>query len=257
MTVRVFGCVVLVALCSPFMAVGQQPPPAAPAGVVPPDQNLPPHIRKLTGFGERAEFSLDSKRVLFLSKTFGDAMEIDLATGVIRNLTSHFPHFGFTRALYLANGHILLSGPTEFNPANVGAARTNCWLFVLDPASNARPQPLGVKAAEGPVPSRKRMHIAWSYRAAQFPGGDMPPGSSQMHEADIVYESGVPKLANQRKILDSRDLPFSSHPGAAELPSAPGARADLQRLRLPADGSLWHRLDDGQAHELFEWTGRV
>ncbi len=116
MTVRVFGCVVLVALCSPFMTVGQQPPPAAPVGVVPPDQNLPPHIRKLTGFGERAEFSLDSKRVLFLSKTFGDAMEIDLATGVIRNLTTHFPHFGFTRALYLANGHILLSGPTEFNP---------------------------------------------------------------------------------------------------------------------------------------------
>ena len=40
------------------------------------------------------------------------------------------------------------------------------------------------------------------------PRGDMPPGSSQMHEADIVYENGVPKLANQRKILDSRDVPF-------------------------------------------------
>ena len=119
-------------------------------------------------------------------------MEIDLATGVIRNLTAHFPHHGFTRALYLANGHILLSGPIEFNPANIGAARTNCWLFVLDPAANARPQPLGVKAAEGPVPSRKRLHIAWSYRAAQFPGGDMPAGSSQMHEADVVYEKGVP-----------------------------------------------------------------
>ena len=148
--------------------------------------------------------------MLFLSKTFGDAMEIDLATGVIRNLTAHFPHFGFTRALYLSNGHILLSGPTEFNPANVGAARTNCWLFVLDPSGTARPQPLGVKAAEGPVPSRKRMHIAWSYRAAQFPGGEMPPGSSQMHEGDIVYENGAPKLINQRKILDSRDLPFSA-----------------------------------------------
>ena len=202
-----FGCMVLVTLCSSLIAVAQ-PPPTTPVGVVSPDQNLPPHIRKLTGFGERAEFSLDGKRVLFLSKTFGDAMEIDLATGVIRNLTSHFPHFGFTRALYLANGQILLSGPTEFNPANVGAARTNCWLFVLDPARNTRPQPLGVKAAEGPVPSRKRMHIAWSYRAAQFPGGDMPPGSSQMHEADIVYENGVPTLANQRKILDSRDIPF-------------------------------------------------
>ena len=88
-----------VVLCSSFTAAGQQPPPAAPAGVIAPDQKLPPHIRKLTGFGERAEFSLDSTRVLFLSKTFGDAMEIDLATGVIRNLTAHFPHHGFTRAL--------------------------------------------------------------------------------------------------------------------------------------------------------------
>ena len=31
---------------------------------------------------------------------------------------------------------------------------------------------------------------------------------SQMHEADIVYEGGRPKLANQRLIIDSRDLPF-------------------------------------------------
>ena len=207
MTVRGFGCVVLVAMCSSLVAAGQQPPPKAPAGVVSPDQNLPPHIRKLTGFGERAEFSLDNRRVLFLSKTFGDAMEVDLATGVIRNLTSHFPHYGFTRALYLSNGQILLSGPIEFNPENVGAARTNCWLFVLDPASNARPYSLGVMAAEGPVPSRKRLRIAWSYRSAQFPG-EMPPGSSQIHEGDIVYENGVPKVVNQRKILDSRDVPF-------------------------------------------------
>jgi hypothetical protein len=199
--------VTLGVLCVPLVSAGQQAPPA---GVVPPDQNLPPHIRKLAGFGGRADFSLDNKRVLFLSKTFGDAMEIDLATGVIRIVTAHFPHFGFTRALYLSNGHNLLSGPTEFNPGDVGAARTNCWLFVLDPAGNARPQPLGVKAAEGPVPSRKRMHIAWSYRAAQFPGGDMPAGSSQIHEADITYEQKVPKLANLRKILDSRDLPFKA-----------------------------------------------
>lgn len=202
---RMAGLVVLAVLGLGIS--GQQAPPAAPTGVVPPDQNLPPHIRKLTGFGERAEFSIDGKKVMFLTKTFGDAMEIDLGTGNIRNLTAHFPHYGFTRALYLSNGHILLSGPTEFDPRNTGAARTNCWLFVMDPATRARPWPLGVKCAEGPVPSRKRLHLAWSYRAAQFPG-EMPAGSSQMHEADIVYENGVPKLANQRKILDSVDLPF-------------------------------------------------
>ena len=158
--------------------------------------------------------------------------------GVIRNLTAYFPHFGFTRALYLSNGHILLSGPTAFDPADVGAARTNCWLFVLDPASNARPQPLGVKAAEGPVPSRKRMHIAWSYRAAQFPGGDMPAGSSQIHEADIVYEQKVPKLANQRKILDSRDLPFR-------------ATLEPQNYRPPLERELIFSAYDYQQGEVF------
>src|SRR5688572_25943397 len=118
--------------CSALVVVG-------PAGNITgwqtpsPEQNLPPHIRQLTRFGERAEFSLDGRRVLFLSKTFGDAMEVEIDTGIIRNLTSHYPHYGYTRALYLSNGDILLSGPTEFNPENTGQARTNSWLFVLKP----------------------------------------------------------------------------------------------------------------------------
>jgi hypothetical protein len=201
MNARALGCTVALLLCLPLPARAQQQP-------VPPDQNLPAHIKRLSWFGERAEFSLDGRRVLFLSKTFGDAMEVDIATGIIRNLTAHYPHHGYTRAMYLQNGDILLSGPTEFNTANPGAGRTHSWLFVLRPGSGNRPQPLGVKCAEGPAISRTRMHIAWSYRAAQFPDS-MPPGSSQMHEGDIVYEGDVPKLVNRRKILDSRDLAFT------------------------------------------------
>ena len=114
-----------------------------------------------------------------------------------------------------------------------------------------------MKAAEGPVPSRKRMHIAWSYRAAQFPGGDMPPGSSQIHEADIVYESAAPKLANQRQVLDSRDLPFKATlepqnyrpPQERELIFS---AYDFQQTR-----SLRRRIGDRQADQLLEWTGGV
>jgi hypothetical protein len=51
------------------------------------------------------------------------------------------------------------------------------------------------------------MHIAWTHVSDQYPD-QMPKGSSRMQEADIVYEDGKPRLANQRPLIDSRDLPF-------------------------------------------------
>src|SRR5262245_39866501 len=91
-----------------------------------PADHLRPHITQVTWFGERADWSHDGKRILFLSKTFGDAMEIDLATKRIRNLTAHYPHHGYTRALYLSNGDIILSGPEQFDPKRIGDARVQC-----------------------------------------------------------------------------------------------------------------------------------
>ena len=172
-----------------------------------PADHLPPYITQVTWFGERADWSLDGRKLLFLSKTFGDAMELDLETRRIRNLTAHYPHCGYTRALYLKNGDVLLSGPEVFDPKRPHEARVHCWLYVLD-RSFARPaQPLGTKCSEGPAVSRSRMHIAWTHVAAQYPD-QMPPGSSRMQEADIVFDDGKPRLANQRLIIDSRDLPF-------------------------------------------------
>jgi len=68
---------------------------------------------------------LDGKRLIFLSKTFGDVFEIELATGIIRPVTQHYFHNGYTRALYLANGNILLSGAREFNQQNPWVSRTD------------------------------------------------------------------------------------------------------------------------------------
>lgn len=192
---------ILLAGCVLASASAQAPDPKSPA------ENLPPHIKRLTYFGERADFSPDGRKIVFLSKTFGDAMEVTLATGIIRNLTAHYPHHGYTRALYLANGDILLSGPTEFDPANPGQARDQCFLFVLESGRKAPAHPLGIKCSEGPAVSRTRLHIAWSSLSRQLPDV-LPEGASQIHEADIVYENGVPKLANTRLVLDSRNLPF-------------------------------------------------
>lgn len=180
---------------------------AAPRTGQSPAGALPRHITRVTWFGERADWSHDGKRILFISKTFGDAMEYDFETKVIRNLTAHYPHHGYTRALYLANGDILLSGPEQFDPSDPGKARTQCFLYVLQRNLGKPAQPLGTKCSEGPAVSRKRMHIAWTHVAAEYPE-EMPPGSSRMLEADIVITNGPPRLANQRLIIDSRDLPF-------------------------------------------------
>ena len=104
----------------------------APSGVVwgaesPADEgpaaDLPPHIQRLTLFGERADWSHDGRRILFIEKTYGDAYEIEIESGDLRLLTGHYPHSGYTRALYLSNGHVLLSGAPRFDPADPGWSR--------------------------------------------------------------------------------------------------------------------------------------
>src|SRR5678815_509164 len=172
-----------------------------------PADHLPSHISRVTWFGERADWSLDGQKILFLSKTFGDAMELDLKTKVIRNLTARYPHHGYTRALYLANGDILLSGPESFDSKRIGEARVQCWLYVLDKSSLHTALPIGTKCSEGPAVSRRRMHIAWTHVAAQYPE-QMQAGNSRMQEADISFDGGQAKLANEKLIIDSRDLPF-------------------------------------------------
>lgn len=67
------------------------------AGRSPLDE-LPAHIKQVTHFGERADRSHDGKKILFLEKTFGDAYEIELATRIIRPVTHHYFHEGYTRA---------------------------------------------------------------------------------------------------------------------------------------------------------------
>src|SRR5690349_4313569 len=94
-----------------------------------PAEHLPPYITQVTWFGERADWSHDGKKLLFLSKTFGDVLELDLTTRHLRNLTAHYPHYGYTRALYLKNGDVLLSGPESFDARKPQEARVQCWLY--------------------------------------------------------------------------------------------------------------------------------
>jgi Tol biopolymer transport system component len=197
---------------------------AEPARSGNPVDDLPPHIRRLTWFGERADWSPDGQRLLFLSKTFGDVFELELASGALRCLTAGYPHHGYTRALYLTNGHILLSGPETFDAKKPGPSRMQCFLSVLDPAQRRAPVALNTKCSEGPAVSRSRLHIAWTHVSGQYPDR-LPAGVSQIHEADIVYENGQPRLSSQRLVLDSRSLRFK-------------CTLETQNFRPPAETEL-------------------
>src|SRR3954451_8069872 len=114
-----------------------------------PADHLPPHITRLTHFGERADFSHDGKRVLFVEKTYGDVYEIEIATRAIRPMTHHYFHYGYTRALYLSDGDILLSGCKTFDPQNPHFSRNHAELFVLNKDLKTPPTPLGEMCSEG------------------------------------------------------------------------------------------------------------
>jgi hypothetical protein len=191
MRLRPFASIVVLLIC--IATSGGQTEPVAKS----PLDELPSYIHRVTYFGQRADWSHDAKRLLFIEKTFGDVYEVELATGIIRPMTHRYFHEGYTRALYLSNGDILLSGARTFNAEDPWPSRSekNAELWVLKRDLSGPPTPLGVKCSEGPAVSRKRMHIAWTQGNA-------------FHAADIVYEDGVPKLANVKKILDAKDLPF-------------------------------------------------
>jgi len=170
--------------------------------------HYPPYIRRLTYFGERADWSHDGKKILFVEKTYGDVYEVEVATGIIRPVTHHYYHAGYTRALYLSNGDILLSGSRNFDPDNPHASRhKTAELWVLSKNLDRPPVPLGAYCSEGPAVSRRRLRIAWTIDHENYPD-KLPEGVSQIWLADIDYSSGRPQLVNRKLVLDSRQLPF-------------------------------------------------
>ena len=186
-----------------------------------PDDYLPHYIRKVCGFGERPEWSHDGQRILFIDKPMGEVYELELSSGLISPLTRHFNHHGFTRAMYLSNGDILLSGPNETFDATDQAqrdrARDMCWLSVLDKGGTRAPVPLGTLCAEGPAVSRQKLKIAWTHRGRQYP--EMGLNHAKLLMAEIVYEDGRPRLDSQRVVFDSHLLPFELGSSSLETQS--------------------------------------
>ncbi|HEY2942083.1 MAG TPA: hypothetical protein VGN09_06595 [Vicinamibacteria bacterium] len=167
-----------------------------------PESELPSNIVRLTGFGERAAWSPDDQRLAFMSKSFGDAFEIDLRTRTIRLLTGHFVHPGFLRVQYLPSGDFFLIGARTFTDVRTTRSRDQeMWVMKAD--ASTPPTPLDHKISEGVAISRQRMRIAWSNTHGQYPDL-VSEGESVLYTADVIYKDGVPGLANKKEVLRAR-----------------------------------------------------
>jgi hypothetical protein len=165
-----------------------------------PEEHLPPHVRQLTGFGERASGLPDGKRIAFMAKSFGDAFVVDVATKVIRLLTPA-PSAGFLRVQYLPTGDYFLIGARTFTDIRTTRDRDQeMWLLR---AAGGPPIALGHKISEGVAISRKTNRIAWSNTHGQYPDV-LAEGESVLYMADIVEEGGQPRLANKVELIRAK-----------------------------------------------------
>ncbi len=166
-----------------------------------PLDHLPKNIEVLTHFGERADISPDNQRVAFMTKSFGDAMIVDIKTRVIQCLTCNVPAAAFLRVMHLVTGDYILIGPDHFENVHTSRTRDN-ELWYLSKERGAKPVKLGQKMSEGAAISKKTLKIAFSQTAAQSP--DLAPEASRLMVADLDV-SGVPKLLNQKTVYESAD----------------------------------------------------
>lgn len=172
-----------------------------------PLSSLPKNIEVLTSFGERADFSPDSKQIAFMAKSFGDAMVLDLATRQIRCLTCNVPGTAFLRVMHLSTGDYMLIGPEKFEDIRISRSRDN-ELWFLSKVPGSKPVKFGMKMSEGMAISKKSMKVAFSQVHDQVP--DLPKGASRILLADVDLSGGKPKLINQKVVYESTEYPLEA-----------------------------------------------
>jgi len=166
------------------------------------DTQYPDYITKITDFGERADWSHDGKRILFVERSFGDVYEYNLETKKYKPLTHHYYHGGYVRANYLSNGDILLSGVKDFPGDDWKEARFRlAELWVLDKNLDKPAWRLGEYCWEGPAVSRTQLKLSWAQHHGLFPESIR---YYNLWVGELDYSSGKPVIVNQRVVLNNQ-----------------------------------------------------
>lgn len=170
-----------------------------------PLDKLPTWITPLLESGVRPDWSADGSHLVYLDSLVGNVLELNMSTGVSRNLTEHFEHNGFTRARYLSTGDLLLCGPvaTEYDDEERGRWQTDLWFL---PRSGRGPaQHLGEPCFEGPAVSRRDMRIAWT--RSDYPN-EILFARSEIWIGQIAVDRGKARIIDRRKLVDRKDFAY-------------------------------------------------
>jgi len=171
-----------------------------------PAENLPAHISRFEGSvegGFRPAWHPSGRRFLYLDGLVGDVYEFDLDTGVSRPLTDHFEHPGFTRAHYLANGDLLLCGPSEVRPDDPERGRWHARFWLLEAGGDRPALPIDERCFEGPAVARNSMRIAWVRT-------DLPDkvltARSEIWTGIVDPNDGRPRIVEGRRLTGRSDF---------------------------------------------------
>jgi hypothetical protein len=166
-----------------------------------------PFHSKLLDYGERPYWSADGTRVAFIESNYGDACEIDVASGQVRNLTKDLgEHHSFLRVLILSNGDYLLIGPPQFNGDRDVSRHVESELWVLDKNLTRPPKRLGRRIFEGCGVSTLQPKITYAVSGRNDPS----IGTRDVYEChvtDIVYGDDGPELGNDTVFYRTRGGP--------------------------------------------------
>jgi hypothetical protein len=175
-----------------------------------PLDDLPPDVSVLTDFGQRPDWSPDGTHLVFLDDSpLGDVWTVEVATGDTVNLTADVEHLGFSRAYYLANGDLLLCGPTSGPQPSADrpeGGRFTGVMSVMRAPFDDPPQTLGVPCWEGMATSRSSMRIAWNRSDIDYTDSDLVDrvvnGITEVWTGEVRDVDGRATIVDSRKVLD-------------------------------------------------------